>query len=382
MLNKIKKMMVRGNIKNLLKVVICILTMLSSVIVKADVIVVDAKSRQPLPKASIFDKNGIFIAVADDNGKVPESILASAYPLNIRYVGYLPVEVETPDAGMVMMEETSYTLPEVTIDNVSRNILYLRAFVREYETLDNSKDTVALFKEQVVDYAIPVGKAKFKGWKRPRLLAQREYNLLKVEKKESSTDTLLYRENTENHPRSFFITRKFKMPEAILSGKATEYVIDGKSGVRERWVVTGDSYIVENDELADTKNHIYQPAVLKLMGASVAQTTDESRYKFEKGYEPGVSVEKLTEASMREVMILKGKIFKKATEQKEDSKLASYSEMFVIDRVYLSEDEAKALDKNKPVIDNANFEVPKGIPAPPAAAQRLKEAITERKNEE
>lgn len=85
---------------------------------------------------------------------------------------------------------------------------------------------------------------------------------------------------------------------------------------------------------------------------------------------------------MREVMILKGKIFKKATEQKEDSKLASYSEMFVIDRVYLSEDEAKALDKNKPVIDNANFEVPKGIPAPPAAAQRLKEAITERKNEE
>lgn len=352
----------------------CLLTVIT---VEAEIIIKDFQSGLPLPKASIFDKNGVFIAVTDDEGIVPENISAASYPLNIRYVGFSPLTVASPNLGVVTMVESTYTLPEITVDDVSRNILYLQAFVREYGTLDNEKDTLAIFKEQIVDYAIPIGKAKYKGWKKPRLLAEREYRNTKIEKKKSHLDTLSYTESFTGNSTNFDISQKFKVPQPILSGELSEYVKDGKYSPEERWFVTQDSYIIEQDELANHKDHYYQPSILKLLGASAAQTRNEARYKFEKGEKAGVSIEKLTEATSNWDMILKGKLFKKITEQNEDTKIAIYSEMFIIDRAYLTAEEAKELKKEKPVIDISGFKVPEGIPEPPEEVIKLKNAVIE-----
>lgn len=339
---------------------------------QAQVKVTDSDTGQPLAKASIFDKNGVFIAVTDDNGIVPESIGKHLYPLNIRYVGYIPLKITSPDLGVVAMEESSYTLPEVVIDDVSRNILYLLVYVREYSTLGNSKDTLALYKEQVVDYAIPVGKAKFKGWKKPRILDQKEYEYLRIEKKDRSIDTVFYSDGRKFRSTNFNIAQKFKMPAVILSGDSTEYVKYGKYYPEERWSVVGDNYIYETDGLADYKDHYYQPGFMKVFGMTAAQTMDEQKYKFEKGLRKGASVENLIEASENFDMILKGKLFKKATEQNEDTEMAFFSEMFVIDRSYLTAEEAKELKKEKPVVDLINFNIPDGIPAPPDEIVKLK----------
>lgn len=342
----------------------------------AEVRIVDSETGQPLAKASIFDKSGIFIGTADDEGNIPQNISSLSYPINIRYVGYVPITVTTPQAGTVSMNESSYTLPEIVVNDVSRNILYLQVYVREYHTLDNSKDTVAIFKEQVTDYAIPIGKAKFKGWKKPRLLAENQYKYTKIDKKKSSIDTLSYKEkDNKSITTNFDITQKFKLPVSLVAGEAREYVKEGKYYPEEKWTATEDYYTYDNDGLANNKDHIYTLNFLGLIGGS--QTMDDSHYKFERGSKSGVGPENLIEASHNWNMALRGKIMNKASEQKEDTNTSFYSEMFVIDRAYLTTEEAKELKKDAPVIEMNNFKIPEGIPAPPDEVVNLKQSVLE-----
>lgn len=368
--------------KKITFIFIILLTSFNFLNLKAEVKVVDSVTGSPLAKASIFDKNGVFIGIANDQGKLPDNISLASFPLNIRYVGYVPLSISSPDLGIVKMEESTYTLPEVVIDDVSRNILYLQVYVRQYFTWENTKDTVAKFIEQLTDYAIPIRKSKFGGWKKPRVLSGAEYEFMKMDKKKASIDTLLYKENDKkSFTTNFDITQKFKLPESILSGEVTEYVENGKYSISERWTQTEDCYIYEDDALCDYSDHAYQPGILKLFGASASQTLDESRYKFEKGIINGAGVENLIEASTNFNIILKGKIFKKATEQKEDTHVSFYSEMFVVDRAYLTPEEAKDLKKTPPVINIENFKVPEGIPAPPDEVMKLKtEVLNSRSN--
>lgn len=366
-----------SSFQDLLKSIFLILLFSAFLNLKAETKITDAQTGLPLPKASIFDKNGVFIAVADDDGIIPQNISPTSYPINVRYVGYVPLKLTSPDLGVVTMEETSFTLPEIVVDEVSRNILYMQAYVREYMTAENSHDTLAFFTEQIVDYAIPVGKAKYKGWKKPRVLSQLEYEYKKIDRKKSSIDTLLLKEGGKMRTTNFNITQKFKMPECILSGDSTEYVKYGKYYPEERWSVVGNYYIFENDQMADNKDHYFQPGFLKLLGMSMAQTMNDYKYIFEKGQKPGANVENLVAASENFDLIMKGKAFKKATEQNEDTKLAIFTEMFVIDRAYISADEAKELNKEAPVIEIKNFKVPEGIPAPPEEVVKLKEAVLE-----
>lgn len=339
---------------------------------KAEVRITDATTGQPLPKASLFDKFGLFIGVADDKGVVPSTISNLSYPLNIRYVGYQPIEVASPDAGIVGMQESTYDLPEIVVDDVARNLLYLQAFVRDFTTLEDANDTLGHYTEQIVDYVIPIGKkAKFKGWKKPRTLATKTYKQIKAERKNKSVDSLSYNENYQKFSPGFSITDKFVMPTPIAAGEVTEYVIDGKYSPEEKWFVIGDNYIVEKDAMSDYKDHYFQPAFLKMFAASAAMSKNESRYKFEKG-DKAPGVENLVEASLTWDMILKGKLFKKLSQASDDSKINDYAEMFIIDRAYLTAEEAKDLKKNPPVIES-DFKIPSGIPAPPAEIQKLKE---------
>lgn len=352
-----------------------LLTLFLSQVAEAKVTIVDGETGQPLSKASIFDKFGLFIGIADDEGNIPLSIPITSYPLNIRYVGYEPIEVTTPNEGVLAMQESTFMLPEIIVDEVSRNLLYLQVYVRDYVTIENSTDTVGQYSEQIVDYVIPIAKkTKFKGWKKPRVLATKKYKKIKKDRKQSSVDTLTYNDNPDKYSPGFSIAEKFTVPEQLLSGEQTEFIINGKYGPSEKWTALGNNYLYEIDHLADNKDHVFAPAFLKLLGASASQTTNEANYKFEKGNK-GVSVENLIEASQVWDIILQGKIFKKASGQKEDSKMKSYSEMYVIDRAYLTAEEAKELKSNPPVIEK--FILPEGLPSPPKAMAELKEAVIE-----
>lgn len=338
---------------------------------QAAVKIIDKVSGEPLAKASVFDKNGKFIAVTDDNGAVPSNITITSYPLNIRYVGYVPQDVISPNEGLIRLEETSYDLPEVVIDSESHNLLVLTAYVRNYITRTTGKDTVISFEEQIVDFMFPMTKkAKFKGWKKARVLAQRTYDW----GKNSKRDTVRYTEGSKGQSYSFNLDDKFILPEAIVAGNAIKEIIPGKYSDKEIWQKRGETYFLEKDGLADFKDHINKPTIAKIMGLTMAMELDEAKYKFHENGKNQFSPEDVMEAAVNYHINMSGKGIKYAYDTKDPIDLSGYGEMFVIDRAYLTSDEAKELQKNPPVID-MKFKAPENIPLPPSQMIKIKERV-------
>lgn len=338
---------------------------------KAEVRIIDKETQQPLAKASVFDKNGKFIAVTHDNGAVPSNVSNSSYPLNIRYVGYIPKDVASPDDGEINLEETSYDLPEVTVDSESHNHMVITAYVRNYITRTTEKDTVVSFEEQIIDFMFPVTKkAKVKGWKNARVLAQRTYDW----GKNSKRDTVRYTEGNKGSSYSYDLDDKFILPEAMAAGNAIKEIIPGKYSDKETWLKRGDTYFLEIDGLADYKDHINKPAMAKLMGLTMYKDLEEANYKFHENGKNQFSPEDVLEASVNYHINMSGKGIKYAYDTKDPIDLYGYGEMFVIDRAYLTAEDAKELKKNPPVI-NMNFKAPENIPLPPPQMVKIKERV-------
>lgn len=50
-------------------------------------LILDSQTHQPLPKATIFDKNGRVVGIASQRGELPY-ISDESYPLSVRYTGH------------------------------------------------------------------------------------------------------------------------------------------------------------------------------------------------------------------------------------------------------------------------------------------------------
>ena len=350
---------------------ICFLFSLFVFSANAGVRILDKETEEPLIKASVFDKNGKLIAVTDDNGEVPANISSSSYPLNIRYVGYNPQDINSPDEEVIRLEETSYDLPEVMVDSESHNLLVLTAYVRNYITRATGKDTVVSFEEQIVDFMFPVTKkAKVKGWNKARVLAQRTYDW----GKNSKRDTVRYKEGTKGYSYSYDLDDKFILPEAMAAGNAIKEIVPGKYSDKEVWQKRGKTYFLEKDGLADYKDHINKPTIAKILGLTMALDENDAKYKFNENGKNQFSPEDVLEAAVNYHLNMSGKGIKYAFETKDPIDLYGYGEMFVIDRAYLTAEDAKELKKNPPVI-NMNFKAPENIPLPPPQMIKIKERV-------
>ena len=343
----------------------------------AEVKVTDSETGLPLSKASVFDKNGSLIAITDENGIVPSDIKKSSYPLNIRYVGFNPVEVTTPEAGVISMTEFSYELPEVTIDTESINILYLTLYVRNYGTRVREQDTINIFNEKIIDLMFPMTKkAKIKGWKKGRVLAQRSYG----RGWNATTDTTIYIEENDGSSYTYRIDDKFVVPKEILAGNSRHEEVPGKYCVKEIWDSKGDNYYLHKDMLADHKDHKYTPAITKMLGMTMTLTEEAYDFKFDKNGKAQLSPEDLEQVTTHWNLIIDGKLAKLAYETKKPIVRHGYGEMFVIDRAYLTAEEAKELKKEQPFIEASSFKAPDFIPLPPPEMQRIKDDMESRMN--
>ena len=336
--------------------------------------ITDKNSAQPLAKASLFDKEGKFIGVSDNNGIIPGNIPAASFPLNVRYVGYNPAIITSPDIDVVSLEETSYDLPEITVDAESHNLLLITAYVRNYITQTTDKDTVVSFDEQIIDFMFPVTKkAKFNGWKKARVLAQRSYDHARTAKK----DTVRYTEGTKGASYSYNLTDKFELPDAMAAGNAIQETVAGKYSDKEIWKKRGDTYFLMVDDLADYKDHVNKPAITKMLGLTMEMLQSEWNYKFKENDKKRFTPEDVMEASVIWHLNISGKAAKWAYETKNPIDIYGYGEMFVIDRAYLTAEDAKELKKNPPVID-FGFKAPDNIPLPPPQMIELKERVLKR----
>ena len=135
-------------------------------------VIVDAVSGMPLSGASVFDREGKFIATNGVDGRLPY-VHPDSYPLTIRYIGFAETVVSDVRADSIRMQEYVTELPEVLVGTRRHKVLHMLAYVREYSTLTTYSDTVFLFREKMVDYMLPSEKKRrVAGWRNPRVLSR------------------------------------------------------------------------------------------------------------------------------------------------------------------------------------------------------------------
>lgn len=328
----------------------------------------------PLARASVFAANGSIAGVCGDDGSIPD-FPASLYPLTIRYVGFEPAVIATPATTDVTMRPVSYDLPELVIDNKSRNVLHLIGYMREYSTMATTRDTSLLYSEKVVDFMIPREKVKkLKGWTSPRVLARRDYALFTNSEGLDSVSNEIDDSFTWSQLVNI-VRERIAVPDSLLDGSVRAVTVPGKYSPRMQWRRVGDDYTLDIDMLADKKDHVWSPNFLKFFGLTTDFAELGTTYLFNDISGDGISAENVSRSTFGIKALCRGKMLKWASGTKEPFKLDSYYEFFVTERQYLTPEEAREWQDNPPRPSRLEIRAPEGVMPPDAATMRLVERV-------
>lgn len=342
--------------------------------------IIDATDRTPISAASIFDSAGNMVGFTWNDGEFSE-IPESAYPVTLRCMGYEQLVIERPENKTWEMTPIAYELEEVVIVPVKRNILKQTFYVREYLSMYNETDTVTYFTEHMADRFIPASKdAKFSGKSSLRILESRpyeHYQLFGADSVSTNPDLMFPSMATIFEP----IDKEVILPESFKKQESATklYEEPGKSGM-ELIIKQNDQIFTFNvDALADTKDHMISPWPLKLLGFTmeINQLYVTQVYR---ANNKGIYLPKdLLESSYVIQADGRGKFLRKALKSDKPIVIRCMVEMYVVDRDYLSKDEAKEEYKNKP--KDVKFVIPSTVPPLNEATRRMVErANAEAKN--
>ena len=334
--------------------------------------VVDAVSKSPIAAASIFDAADNMVGYTWSDGEFTE-VPESAYPITLRCIGYEQLVIERPEDKTWEMTPMTYELEEVVIVPVKRNILKQTFYVREYFSMSSETDTVTFFSEHMAERFIPASKdAKFSGDSNLRLLESRQYAHYQLFGEDSIT----------TEPESLFpsmatiyepIDKEIVTPESFKEQESTHklYEVSGKLGMELILKQNDRTFTISVDVLADTKEHKISPLALKLLGLTMdinqGYVTQVYRVNDKSVYRP----KDLLESSFLIQADGRGKFLRKALKSDKPIVIRSLVEMYVVDRDYLSKEEAKEAYKNKPT--DVKFVIPSTVPPLNEATKRLVE---------
>lgn len=324
-------------------------------------VVVDALDGTPLPKASIFDRKGDIIALTQTDGKIP-AIPSGSYPLSVRCIGFMPATVPSAAIDSVKLNEFTYSLPELVVGDEKHNVLHLTAYLREYTTMTTDKRCVTLFSEKIVDYMLPKEKVKkLNGWTSPRILAEKKYyrftNPDGLDSVGSKCDMDFSWEQLAN------ISHTFKIPDEIKATDHATHTVAGKYSPVKVWRRNGSKYEMEYDPLGDEKNHTVSPFFFKLLGCTMDFNRLESKYTFSDVEGGEIKPDDVKTLSFNFDVLGRGKLIKKVFESEQSVPMSAYYEVFVIDREYLTADDARECAANPPSPKSITIAAPEGIPA-------------------
>ena len=364
--------------KNTLILLIAILLFCRSV--DAQERVVDATDRSPISTASILDAEGNMVGFTYNDGVFSE-IPASAYPVTLRCIGYEQLVIERPGNRTWEMTPIAYELDEVVILPIERNVLKQTFYVREYFSMYNENDTITSFMEHMAERFVPTSKdAKFGGNSSLRILESRQYTHYQLFGEDSITtdpETLFPSMIAIFEPSSKEVTAPASFKESGNSIKLQEE--SGKSGILRIKKQNDKTFTITIDGLADCKDHKISPWPLKLVGC----TMEFNQLYLTQTYQvndKGIYLPKdLIEASFVMQADGRGKYLRKALKSDKPIVIRSLIEMYIVDRDYLSRDEAREEYRNKS--KEVKFVIPSTVPPLSEATRRLVErANKEEKN--
>lgn len=341
--------------------------------------VIDAIDKSPVSAASIFDAAGNMVGITLSDGTFTD-IPETAYPITLRCIGYEQLVIESSEDEINEMNQTVYELDEFVVVPVKRNILKQTFYVREYFSINTQRDTVTIFIEYMADRFTPASKdARFKS--SLRILSTRSYSRYKIE----DTDSVYADEETLFPSMLSIINLNDDLVKAQDSfkeqGGDTEkiYEVSGKSGMSLVQKQKAHTFTTIEDVLAGNKDHSISLWPLKLLGINIElqqlYITHAYRVNDEGVYFP----KDLIEASFVMEADGTGKKIRKFLNTDKPVDIRSMVELYIVDRDYLSKEEAKEERRNKP--DNIKFMIPSTVPPLNDVTQQMViRANAERKN--
>jgi hypothetical protein len=334
--------------------------------------VIDAVDHTPIPAASIFDASGNMVGYTLSDGVFSE-IPESAYPITVHCIGYERLVIEHAEDKVWEMKPSVYDLNEVVVTPAKCDVMKQIFYIREFFSMSNETDTVTVFSEHMADWFVPNSKdAKFGGDLSLRILESRQYSHYQLFGKDSiSTDP------ETNFPSMVEIFKpignKVTAPASFKEpGDAIKlHEESGKSGMFRIKKQNDQTFTIIADGLADSKEHKMSPWLLKFLGF----TMDFNQFYVTQVYrvnDKGVyMLNDLIEASFVMQADGRGKFLRMALNSDKPIVIRSMVEYYVVDRDYLSKEEAKEEYKNKPT--NVKFVIPSTVPPLNEATKRLVE---------
>ena len=342
-------------------------------------VVIDASVGRPVPGATLFTSKGLISTTSDSKGRYTAPSV-DEYPILVRALGFENLRVESP-VDTIRLTPKPIELAEVTATPASdRNVIYVRAYIREYQTVIIEGDSLKSLFEGNVDYFLADEKVKgFKDSRSFRLL----YNRARIEDRKDGKKTVTEKEGVEclfspvvNMLAEF--PKPIEIPADLRGRRAGSEADKAVWGSTRIFTKGPEGYTLTLDPLADKELHDWSPAWLKLLGMTSTFTQLTRTFKFgpsESGvtHIPSYCIEGFSAATC---FVSSGKLIKKACHTDEPVEFLSYIEVLPYQIDFLTADEAKKLRK-QPVVMREVFVPEKLRPASHRPEPAPSAAVTE-----
>ncbi len=323
-------------------------------------VVADSLSRMPLPAASVFDCRGRLLGMSASDGSIPPAAPAD-YPLVVRYMGFDERTVRDSYADTVFMTPAVVELPDFVVESRNTKVMHLLAYVREYSTLSAFTDTVALFREKMVDYMLPSARGKrFKGWTTPRILSSKSYyRFTDAAGRDSVSDRC-------GHHFSWTdwigIAPAAPIPPRLAKADAGADTVQGRYTISETWVRNADRLTLDVNVLADTVCRRWVPNIALFFRRGIDFERLRMRANYAAVGEDSVGPANMTGYSFNIESNGRGRGMFMFNRVDEPFSVSTYAEVYIVDREYISVAEARKWERNQPHAGEIGIYVPPEAP--------------------
>lgn len=326
----------------------------------ARTVVADFETHEALQNASVFDSKGNFLGVSDSHGRLP-FCQSNDFPLTVRYLGYDEETVGSNGIDTVFMHEYAMELGEIVVESKKHSVLHMLAYVREYSTLSTLTDTVNLFREKMVDFMKPVlAKSKFRGWSTPRVLNARSYyQFTNNQGLDSVSDRC-------NHHFSWMdwmgLPPSSRLPSSICDKESATDTVRGKYSFTELWHKNKEKVTLDADILADTASRKWVPHLAGFFRNDTDFERINIKYNFDNVSGPSFDETNITGYSFNIESKGRGRGMFMFNRRDEAFYVTTYCEVYIIDKEYITEKEAKRWEKDLSASEEIGFFIPREAP--------------------
>ena len=334
-------------------------------------VVVDAETHNSLANASVFDIKGNIVGICDAKGRF-SMISDDVYPVIVRCLGYEDVTVNNCDVDTAFMRECVMVLPEMVVESKKHSVLHILAYVREYSTLSTFTDTVTLFREKMVDFMKPITKSKFKGWSTPRVLNVRSYyRFTNNQKLDSVSDRCIHHFSWTDW---MGLPPSASLPLELCNKESASDTIYGKYSVTELWRKNNDRVNLDIDVLADTSSRKWVPNLSLFFHKDIDFERFRVGYNYDNVVGSVIDETNLTGYSFNIESNGRGRGMFMFNRRDETFYVTTYCEIYVVEKEYVTEKEARKWGKAK-IGDDMGFYVPSEAPELQFAVRELVERV-------